>query len=435
MSKSTTTRHILQDSENKNPDPASDLNSRKHLINGLRSADLKDISNSPLPKRKHEAEDGEREVTPKRKKLIIPLEPDLIDKDNIFEFNPFDHIKLDPVSPRNKDKHSKESTNESSFRSRSNSRSKSKVKHRNTKNQSLSTERTKTKDSVQSAITNWAKKQELNANESVPSFDNKIESTSSSRKCASQTAKKDSSITIDNFFVKSTEKKPKLRSRDKIKQHRHPEYEYPDISPRKRNVESELKASGAVSKLSFTSEGSDTDDSESIFDMGKNSGKRKVKKISYDFDDSDEMPLYELTRKKRKVEGLVDSKKRHKSNSDIKKRNTNKHINGHSKHNRTVDEYFKVGGKGGRRVHSDKSLGEMYEDCISGESSSNVFGNFESTGIVSQEERDRLLAEELQKQFDFENKYHLNAVRLKGSEESYSLRHKKKSGSCSECKD
>ena len=420
MSKSTTTRHVLQDSENKNPDPASDVNSRKHLINGLRSAEFKDISNSPLPKRKHEVED-ERELTPKRKKLIIPLEPDLIDKDNIFEFNPFD-IKLDAISPRNKDRHNKESNIES--RSRSNSRSKSKARHKDT---SLSTERTKTKDSVQSAITNWTKKQEMNANESVPSKQrqNEMNITSNCLKDISKSGK-DKSITIDNFFVRSSKKKPKLRSRDKLKQHRHPEYEYTDISPKKRSAVSEVKGSGAVSQLSFSSESSDSEDSESIFEIGRNSGKRKVKKISYDFDDSDEISLYELARKKRKVDGVADVKRRYKSGSDIKKTVTNKHktnqINGHSKHNRTVEEFFKVGGKKGERSHSDKTLGEL-DGIID-----------ESTGIVSQEEKDRLLALELQKQFDFENKYHLNAVRLKGSNESYSFRHKKKSCACTDCK-
>ena len=425
MSKSTTTRHELQDSENKNPDPASSVNARKHLINGLsnlnlsRSAEFKDISNSPLPKRKHEAGDEERDVTPKRKKLIIPLEPDLNDNDEVFEINPFD-IKLDTISPRNKDRHK-----ESNLVSRS--RSKNKVKHKNSKNTCVSAERNKAKDSVQSAITNWTKKQEdlspIDSSENVPS---KLKCKESNKnhdhvKSVSQSAKKDKNITIDNFFARSSQKKPKLRSRDKIRQPRLPEYEYADFSPKKRTTGNELKNNGAVSKLSFNSEGSDSEDSESIFDIGRNLAKgKKVKRISCEFDDADEVSLYGLSRKKKKTEDDASVKGRYKSGSDIKKMTTSKptanKMNGHSNNNRTVEEFFKVGRESGKRTNTDKTLGEL-DGIISGT----------TTGIVSQEEQDRVLALELQKQFDFEHKYHLNAVRLKGSDESYSFRHQKKS--------
>lgn len=417
MSKSTTTRSELQDNENKNPHPSSPENAKKLMVHGMnnligsRSTEFKDISNSPLPKRKYEAVETEMDVSPKRKKLIIPLEPDLNDNDDVFEILPFD-LKLKTASPvSNKD------ANEDS-RSKSVSRSKKKVKNKAT---SCSTS---SKDGVQSAITNWTMKQEINLphinnSDKVPSKQKEISKTHNHTKEIHDNMKKDKRNTIDSYFARSCEKKPRLRSREKIRQPRYPEYDYIDISPKKRKVDTELSNSGSVLKLSFNSEDSDSEHSESASESEEDSnlGRRNQKPRKTHDSDVYEGSCSGISRNKRKTEMLKKPKRlKNAPGRSRGGRKTNKSVNKHggSDCKRTVEDFFKVGTRNANKT--DSNTGEMdgiiYSKC--------------GTGIVSQEEQDRLLALELQKQFDFEQKYHLNAVRLKGSNESYLLRHQRK---------
>ena len=425
MSKSTTTRAECQNSENKNPNPSSSENPRKLVVNGLnnlnRATEFKDISNSPLSKRKFDPEDMEEDVTPKRKKLIIPLEPDLNDNDELFETGPFD-LKIAAVSEVKREDIKGQSAKLCS---------KDKVRHKNAKN--ASHEGSKGKDNLQSAITKWALKQtpvtEINSdNNNVPSKHKSLESKQSHEhvKPSSHKSKKDKHNTIDSYFEKSSEKKPKLRSREKLRQVRYPEYDYTEVSPKKRKTEAKWTNNGSVSKLSFNSEGSDSDSSESVSENGKDfrnldsekdrSNKNHQYMFEMDVDDS----FYQLSNRRKAVAVNSDIKKRFKSGSDICKASSsrNKSLNMHvnSNRKRTVDDFFKVNGNPVKNRNTDKTLGEI--DGLICDSMGDV---------VSQEEKDRLFALELQKQFDFEHKYHLNSVRLKGSEESYSFRNQKKS--------
>ena len=439
MSKSTTTSTGLQNSENKNPDNASIENLRKQPVNGLnilsRATEFKDISNSPLPKRKCEFDEGEQEEPVKRKKLIIPLEPDLNENDDVFEVNPFQmNLKLSPL-PTVKKKEGHSGTSDLNTKTSSRSRSKSKVKYKNSKK--TSEERSKAKDGLQSAITKWTLKQDVlshnsNNNVSLQKKENDLNSMHDSSKMNSHKSKKDcsSAITIDTYFGKSAEKKPKLRSREQRRQLRFPEYDYQEISPRKRKLEQKLNlaGNGAISKLSFNSEGSESDDSEPVSERLKDfeleCDKKRTHITSCEIDDNDDDSSYPVFKTKRnKVDTeKVHFKKRFKSEPSTDKVGTSKHKAGNisSDYNKTVDVFFKVNRKPVERADSDKTI-DTFEGMVCGNTKQQKFA-----GFIDQEEQDRLFALELQKQFDFEHKYHLNTVRLKGSEESYSFRNHKK---------
>ena len=451
MSKSTTTRPAFQNSENKNP---NNLSLISPPVNGLsistRTTEFKDISNSPLAKRKCDFDEVDMHESVKRKKLIIPLEPDLNENDDQFEVSPFKlNLRLSPMVALKKKAVLKKPDSKAS--SRSSSRSKSKEKQRNGKN--TARERGKVKEGVQSAITKWTLKQDVNTlsndgdettqvkersfNQIHKQSDSHTHKQSDSHKPKKEIKNAINLTTLDNYFAKSAEKKPKLRSRDSRRILRLPEYDYPDISPKKRKNERSIQGNGAISKLSFDSDNSGSECSESatdrLYDFDNSethspiehrnaktasNGCRVSKRMHTDVDEVDSIsfPVFKTKRKLTDTE-KIPVKKRFKSgpiSDKLSRQSIGAGIASNSR--KTVDTFFKVNG------NNEKKSNCSVDAFIHRNMEEEAFG-----GFVDQEEKDRLLALELQKQFDFEHKYGLNAVRLKGSEESYSFRNIKKS--------
>lgn len=351
MSKSTSTVTGLSCRRDENKNPAGIGNQKlpstpPTLSN--RNVDFKDISNSTLLPNKLTGDSDNV-----KKKLIIPLEPDLTENEEYIHIEPIGHSS--PVVEK-----TVKVINKASGRlSR---------KQKNKKREYA--------ESPQCSLMKWAKPMKSMQDDSDNLNDNLNNSA-----CGSRALDNDDEVGDDKKLPRRN-----CRAKRKSKRVRDPDYLYEDLKKK-------------VSRKLNSSENSDEAVEQSEADS----------EAENEADESCEESESEVFQS-RKRQRLHSSPQ----NDKLKKTVVN-NTKGTLKSSKMPLRLTKAGRRKQKAVTQAKPATRTLNDFFSQKVA-------EEDLNLTQEEKDRKLAEELQKQFELEAKFHLNSIRFKGTTEQYSLR-------------
>lgn len=325
----------LKRDENKNPHGAEHKKCTSTPPIGARNVDFKDISNS-----KYLSSKGTNNVETVKKKLIIPLEPDLAENDEFMDIDPILHSS--PVVDR---------------------LPKGNVgTGRLSRNKKVNKKREYT-ESPQCSLMKWAKPMKTMQKQDISDTgDNCVNNSKDS-----ETSQENPAVS-DNIAHRSRRTHRCLRD---------PDYLYADL---KKKVTRKLNSSddGSESTNEPSEIGSDMED-----DDGEDLNPRKRRK-------------FDMSPKKLNV-------KKVNSTSTV---STLKHSKMPLRLSRTSKRKVKVA------QSQTKTATKTMHDFFGQKVKENL----------TQEEKDRQMAEQLQKQFELEAKHKLTSLRFKGTMEQYSLR-------------
>lgn len=338
LSKSTSTVSgmIVRPDENRNPDGATaeSISSTPPTV-GSRNVNFKDISNSRHLSSKNQVITDD--VACVKKKLIIPLEPDLTENEDFVLTDPLGHSS--PVIDRTSKVHNK--SNETGRLSRKRKLSKREYS-----------------ESPQCSLMKWARPVDTMQDVKVS------EAGGSNSVCESQ-----------SLHVNTSELSPLAnRTRRTVRRVINPDYLYGDF---KKKVTGKLDSSGESNEMV---EGNS--DSESGSDSEQ-----------YDILPSKRQKLSSSPRKERQ---------NHTCNS---KSNSLKHVKGPQRATKAIRKKGSLDSK----KTATKTMHDFFPQKVREDD-------------LTQEEKDRKMAEQLQKQFEMEAKYSLTSIRFKGTSEQYLLR-------------
>lgn len=369
MSKSTSTGVVTSPDENLNPEKKIKLcDTGQPTLSYLssRSVELKDISNSPLTT--HDSHPS--------RKLIIPLEPDLAENEWAASSGSYSPVKIDRVSPVQ----FSESTKKRAAKLSRNRTSKSKVRY--------------TMEGAQPSLMNWVKKSDPLCIDKGGNGDGivliRMDEVDSERK---QQEKKMLGIagtsTLDAYLADDSPSNYSPRSRRNHKMYRDPDFVYD-------------KSSNCSKAMNFE----DCDETFNVNDNLNLSHSAKKRKLS----SSDICSSSPKKKSKTKVscQGVQTKVGLKKSKQPVKSRK------------------LAQSGCVKPKPRTVQTMHDFFSNTNNNNNNNKRGSVEEEVEVIDQEERDRLLALELQKQYKLEAKFHLSALRFKGTAEEYSLRRSRK---------
>lgn len=326
---------IVRPDENRNPDGATveSISSTPPAV-GSRNVNFKDISNSRHLSSKIQVITDD--VACVKKKLIIPLEPDLTENEDYVLTDPLGYSS--PVTDRTSKVHNK--SNESGRLSRKRKLSKREYS-----------------ESPQCSLMKWARPVDTMQDVKVS------EAGDSNSVCESQ-----------SLHLNTSDLSPLAnRTRRTVRRVINPDYLYGDF---KKKVTGKLDSSGESSELV---EGNSDSDSDS---------------------DSEQCDILPSKRQKRST----SPRKERQNHSCNSKSNSLKHV----KESQRVTKAVRKKGAPNSKKTATKTMHDFFPQKVRDD--------------LTQEEKDRKMAEQLQKQFEMEAKYSLTSIRFKGTSEQYLLR-------------
>jgi hypothetical protein len=366
MSKSTSTGVVTSPDENLNPKKKQTCATGQPTLSYLssRSVELKDISNSPLTT--HDSHPS--------RKLIIPLEPDLSENDWGGITGSFSPVKIERVSPVQFSESAKKRVAKLS-RSRT---SKSKVRY--------------TMEGPQPSLMNWVKKSDPLCIDKGGNGDGivaiRMDEVDGDKKL--QEKRMLGMSTSDEYLGDDSANNYSPRSRRSHKMYKDPDFVYDNSVKCKKVLLIEDDDSCNVSHDSSFSTQSFKKRKLSSTDSCALSPKKKSKTQS-------------------KCQNVTTKIGLKKSKQPVKSR--------------------KLKNSQSRRIKQNPRVVQTMHDFFTSINNNNNNSNCssdEDVDEIDQEEKDRLLAQELQRQFELEAKLNLSALRFKGSSEEYSLRKTRK---------